>query len=282
MAVSNDIPGLVQRAREWMLGRIQRTHPWAGLGGLPVRVTDGKPYEGTNIPLLWMQQEALRSESNAWGTYQMFLRRGEPVTAKQQECTAIRFHPFGRMSVAEGEVAGQVREAEVHARNADMTLPVSLYNLAQTSARGPAYIPVMFPGEGRPDDIPGLVTDVLLQHDSDGVSVLPGERAFIDRFTRDVVRMLHGSDPASIEGAYPAEAVESLAAQTTDLKKLCGICAAVIRNWGRLSQPVGHSAMPDSVPVIGDGRAAEEAFDRILGIVTYQGVVQRRAAAMSV
>ncbi|CAB3737531.1 hypothetical protein LMG22037_06155 [Paraburkholderia phenoliruptrix] len=281
MAVSNDIAELVQRSREWMLGRIQRAHPWSGLGGLPVRVSDGKPYEGTNIPLLWMQQEALRSESNVWGTYQMFVRHGEPVTAKQQECTAIRFLPFGRMSVAEREVAGQMREVDVHARNAGVTLPVSLYNLAQTSAREPACIPVMFPGAGRPDDIPRLVTDVLLQHESDGVSVLPGERAFIGRFTHDVVRMLLGLDPASIEGVYPAEAVESLAAPATDLKKLCGICASVIRNWGRLSQPTGHSAMPDSVPVTGDARAAEEAFDRILGIVTHQGVVQRRAAAMS-
>jgi hypothetical protein len=61
MSSVNNIETLVDRAREWVLERIQRERPWQGLGGLPLRVTDGKPYEGTNIPLLWKPWARLRT-----------------------------------------------------------------------------------------------------------------------------------------------------------------------------------------------------------------------------
>jgi hypothetical protein len=259
-----------------MLERIQRDQPWQGLGGIPLRVTDGRPYEGTNIPLLWMQQETLGSLSNAWGTFQAFLRRGEPVVAGQMPGTAIRFvpSPVGRTQ-ARGSAEFAVG-MPLQNRSAGVTLPVSLYNRAQTAAYAPTGLSVIRASIEDPQAVLKLVDDVLAQHADDLIAVTTAESSFIARFTFDVARILSGIEPSSIYGSYQTDAMCALSDPSTDLKRLCGISAMVVRIWSRASSEDPSSAGQLGNPVIADARVAEEEFDRILGIVTRQGVVYRR------
>jgi hypothetical protein len=276
MSSVNNIETLVDRAREWVLERIQRERPWQGLGGLPLRVTDGKPYEGTNIPLLWMQQEALGSPSNAWGTFQTFLRRGEPVASGQAPGTAIRFLPLSGGNTEAIDSSGTTGRWDFQSRSTGVTLPVSLYNRAQTVAYAPTSVPAISDSSRYPQAVHKLVDEVLARHADDSIAVSLAESSFIARFTFDVARILSGIDPSSVRGSYPADAMSVFADPSTDLKRLCGISATVIRIWSRTPSSQQKSGGQTGVHVATSARAAEEEFDRILGIVTRQGVVYRR------
>jgi len=280
MNAGNNIEAMVDRAREWMLERIQRERPWQGLGGLPLRVTDGKPYEGTNIPLLWMQQEALGSLSNAWGTFQTFLRRGEPVVAGQAPGTAIRFLPLADGNTLGRDSCGQTGQEVAQSRSTGVTLPVSLYNRAQTVAYAPASVSVISDATRHPQAVHKLVDDVLARHADDLIAVSSAESSFITRFTFDVARILGGIDPSSICGNYQSDAVLAVADPSTNLKRLCGISATVIRIWSRASIEARSSAGQLECSAITNARCAEEEFDRILGIVTREGIVYRRPEAV--
>lgn len=265
--MAKEVAELVAQSTTWLLSRIQQEKPWQGIGGLPVRIADGKPYEGTNIPLLWMQQEQLGSTSNIWGTFQSFLRAGEQVRAGQGEGIAIRFVP------SQPGTAPSDQTADPYTRLAGVTQPVELFNLGQTTRYKPGCMPAAF--------VPGSLVDVdqhvvatLTQHEVDGVVLTPGEAAFVARFTLDVATMLDGVAPGEIAGAYPVEAVNAIAESTADLKKLCGIASSVIRRWAKL--PSLNSRRVASVTAAADRRAAEDAFDAILGISTRDGVVALR------
>lgn len=264
--MAKEVAELVAQATTWLLSRIQQEKPWQGISGLPVRIADGKPYEGTNIPLLWMQQEQLGSTSNVWGTFQSFLRAGERVRAGQVEGMAIRFVPS-----ALGAVTDQ--SDDPYMRIAGDTEAVCLFNLAQTSRYKPSCMPVAFEA-GSLIDVDQHVTATIMQHEADGVVLSVGEVSFVARFARDVASMLHGVAPGEILDVYPVDAVQAIAARGADLKKLCGVASSAIRRWSKARAPSNRCAI--SGPVNVDRRAAEDAFDAILGIVTCNGAVALR------
>lgn len=261
-----DVAELVAQATTWLLSRIQQEKPWQGIGGLPVRIAGGKPYEGTNIPLLWMQQEQLGSTSNVWGTFQAFLRAGEQVRAGQVEGTGIRFVPsaFGAVNN---------RSDDPYMRLAGDTEAVCLFNLAQTSRYKPSCMPVVFDA-GSLIDIDQHVATTIMQHEADGVALSFDEVAFVARFARDIASMLHGVAPSEIRDPYPVDAVQAIASRSADLKKLCGVASSAIRRWSKSRTLSTRSAILDPVAV--DRRAVEDAFDAILGIVTCNGAVALR------
>lgn len=60
-----------------------------GAGSMPVN-TDGRPYSGINVPLLWIAAASKGYDSNVWGTYKAFEGKGAQVR-KGEKATSIVF-----------------------------------------------------------------------------------------------------------------------------------------------------------------------------------------------
>ncbi|NEX60126.1 ArdC-like ssDNA-binding domain-containing protein [Noviherbaspirillum galbum] len=252
----------VAQMRGWMLTRLVQPHPWKGLSTLPEKA-DGTFYAGTNVPLLWMQQDLLGSKSPKWGTSKAFRLQGKNLMGGSMPQTAIWFKfvdepEDGVRSNGSSDDPFHL-EPVARSRRKRILQPVALYNECQTEGYchlGPPPCPeqdvrsLLAP-------FPGFCRQYMQRWNALAENarqpITPVEESFLIRFATDLAAVgsgyLHASD---IAAPYSGSAVEALtSADASRLMKLAGIAQDMIARYQKTNLPKPRPvAVDDPFPAV--------------------------------
>jgi hypothetical protein len=233
----------VAQTRAWMLTRLVQPHPWKGLSTLPQK-TDGTFYAGTNVPLLWAQQDALGSRSPLWGTHKTFRLLGKSLKGGSLPQTAIWFkfidQPVSTNGAGRSDDPFHLEPVSRWQRRRVLQ-PVTLYNECQTETYRHAL-----PDPCPEHDVRSLLAPfpAFCRQYMQSWNALPEnanrpitkqEETFLIRFATDLAAVgagyLHASD---IAAPYPGAAIEALTSvDASRLMKLAGIAQEMINRYQR-------------------------------------------------
>ena len=108
-------------------GTVPWHKPWASTGGqLPVSLSTGRPYRGTNSLLLGMSAMSNGYASPLWGTFRQIQHLGGAVKRGEHGTMVIIYKPFVKEST---DAAGET----VQERKGAMLRNYTVFNLAQTN-----------------------------------------------------------------------------------------------------------------------------------------------------
>jgi hypothetical protein len=262
----------VAQTRAWMLTRLVQPHPWKGLSTLPQK-TDGTFYSGTNVPLLWAQQDMLGSRSPLWGTHKAFRLLGKSLKGGSLPQTAIWFkfidEPVAQSGAGRNDDPFHL-EPVGRSQRKRVLQPITLYNECQTES----YRHVL------PDPCPEHSVRSLLAPfpafcrqylqrwnalpENENRPISKQEETFLIRFATDLAAVgagyVHASD---IAAPYPGAAIEALtSADASRLMKLAGIAQEMIGRYQKTGKlqvraapehdpfPMAKTSVKDPKPVV--------------------------------
>ena len=223
----------VANAREWLIPRLEQQYPWTKLTTLPTKL-DGSFYSGTNILLLWMQQDELQTNGAIWGSAQSFARAGKPVRSGESPRTAVFFtfaDPFGdgNLDSLQHQNGGRIRELK----------PIELFNLAQTEDYQDR--PTHNNQSGSP---PATFVDKFWRFSEqffEKWKAIPAnkkrllnsdEEAFLARYASDIFTVLSGTDAGHIRDNYTLQSISAIVnADAGKLMKLAGIAQEMVTTF---------------------------------------------------
>ena len=240
----------VAQARNWVLPRLAMENPWNGLSALPQR-PDGTLYTGTNILLLWMQQEMLNSHSPVWGSGRKLEQFGHSVKPNEQPQKAV-FFQFIDVKVQDAATAAETTSAATPADDDDspgdmdaagemkrirILKPIELFNLVQTDGFNNTP-PPPFTKKAYGNTVADfhkfwaahlLKWKALPENLKRKLSA--EEEAYLLRFSTDLMLIGNGHVSAcDLTGPYPSEAIDAMtAASPGRMMKLAGISQEFVK-----------------------------------------------------